>query len=94
MANQVRSALLSFLLVFLRAQPGLIRLSDQEFRYVSRRALSVAALSTGLLFLLAAAMSGDAAAVCVILGSGWGTLCLVRVAVLLTVEKARRDRRP
>lgn len=91
--REVRASLLSFLLVVVRAQSGLIRLSDREFRYVSRRALLVAVLSTGSFFLLAIALSGDASAIAVILGSGWGTLCLVKVAVLLSVEKSRRDTR-
>lgn len=48
--REMRASLLSFLLVFVRAQPGLNRLSDREFRYVSRRALLVAVLSTGSFF--------------------------------------------
>ena len=85
-------ALLAFALVLLRGRPGLLKLSDPDFRFVAQRAKWVSIGSTTLLFLPALLAIGDLGHLAVIAGSAWGTVCLVKVQVLLATEDQRRAR--
>lgn len=81
-------------LVLFRAQPGLAKLNETEIQFVDYRAHLVAIVSTASLFVVAFSLSGDARALAVIAGSGWGTIYIVKIGVLLAVEKGRRSRQP
>lgn len=67
----IRTALLAFLLVFVRAQPGLVRFNDLDFRFVSIRAHAVAIVSWLALVLLVLILSGELAVYAVIAASAW-----------------------
>lgn len=86
----IRTALLAFLLVFVRARPGLVSFNDLDFRFVSIRAHAVAIVSWLALVLLVLILSGELAVYAVIAASAWGTLCLVKIVVVLGVESSRR----
>lgn len=89
----VLQSVLAFAFVILRAKPGLMRLSDADLRFVDLRARLVSVVSTGLLFLVATVATGAFSAWALIAGSGWGTVCIKKVLVLLDAEKQRRVRR-
>lgn len=90
----VLQAVLAFVLVLSRAQPGLAKLNEEGFRFVASRARLVAIVSTASLFILAFFLPGDARALWVIAGNVWGTICIVKIGALLAVETQRRSRRP
>lgn len=90
--ERIRKALLSFAFVLLRGRRGLRNLSDTDFDFVFERAHAVAWGSTAAWFMLAALLPGYASAITTMLGSAWGTVCVVKVAVLLAIERERRSR--
>lgn len=90
--ERIRKALLSFAFVLLRGRRGLRNLSDTDFEFVFERAHAVAWGCAAAWFALAALLPGYAHVITIVLGSAWGTVCVVKVAVVLTAERERRSR--